>query len=338
MKLSAYRDFYKALQRIRFLYEATMHSYGVLYDTGRHAMRDANRRDEKVEFRLGERVLKRPLRVVTYHARDVYPELLRSTLLVRTVAAYEAFLVDCVEEISTRSREPFLSDGRLEFSQEQLLAIDAEEGIFCHIVKRTLRRLTSGGLKEIRKFYQRNLGTDLMPDAMDFDSLEEIHARRHLFVHRSGYADAEYVARHATSGATEDKVLLVPETYLADVFQRLERSGLHIKKTLETRFPEAPMRRFTSGGLTLPIHPEHLLYFSFIAKGEQGKLGFADLSLDLGNGKTLKDIVAWISDDGQNIRMLIGGDSSSITALRYILRERERVGSIKLNESFKVKR
>jgi hypothetical protein len=338
MRLSAYRDLHKALQRIRLLYEATMHSYGVLYETGRDAMRDANRRDEKVEFRLGAQVVKRPLKVVTYHARDVYPELLRSTLLVRTVAAYEAFLVDCVEEVSTRSREPFLSDGRLDFSQEQLLVIDAEEGIFRHIVKRSLRRLTSGGLKEIRKFYQKNLGTDLTPDSATFTNVEEIHDRRHLFVHRSGYADAEYIARHPSTGAVEDKLLPVSEAYLAEVFQTLERSGLHIKQALEALYPEPQTRRYSTGDFILPSEPEHLLYISFLTRNEQGRLGFTDLSLDLGNGKTLKNIVAWVSDDGQSVRMLIGGDSSSIAALHDVLRERGRAGSIKLGESFKVKR
>ena len=315
-----------------------MHSYGVLYETGREAMRSPARKDEKVEFRLGAEVLKRPLKVVTYHARDVYPELLRSTLLVRTVAAYEAFLVDCVEEISARSREPFLSDGRLDFSQEQLLAIDAEEGVFHHIVKKTLRRLTSGGLKEIRKFYQKNLDTDLTPDTAGFAKVEEIHDRRHLFVHRSGYADAEYIARHAATGAIEDKLLPVSEAYLVEVFQTLEISGLHIKKALEARYPEPPTRRYAVGDFALPSEPEHLLFISFLTKNEEGRLGFTDMSLDLGYGKTLKNIVAWMSDDGQGIRMIVGGDSRSIAALHDVLRDRNRAGSIKFGESFKVKR
>jgi hypothetical protein len=332
------RDLLKTLQRIRLLYEATMHSYGVLHETGREAMRNASRRTEKVEFRLGAQVVKRPLKVITYHARDVYPQLLRSTLLIRMVAAYEAFLIDCIEEISARSREPFLSDGRLEFSQEQLLAIDAQEGIFGHIVKRTLRRLTSGGLKEIRKFYQKNLGTDLVPDSSSFSNVEEIHDRRHLFVHRSGYADAEYVARYPSTGAVETKLLPVSEAYLVDVFRTLELSGLHIKRALELRYPAPPTRRYVAGDVALPSEPEHLLYISFLTKNEQARVGFVDLSLDLGDGKTLKNIIAWASDDGMIFRMLIGGDSRSIAALHDVLRDRSRAGIIKLGESFKVKR
>jgi hypothetical protein len=315
-----------------------MHSYGVLYETGREAMRTSERTYEKVEFRLGTQVVLRPLKVVTYHARDVYPELLRSTLLVRLVAAYEAYLIDCIEEISERSQAPFLNDGRLDFSQEQLLTIDSEEGVFSHIVKKTLRRLTSGGLKEIRKFYQKSLVADLASDATTFAKIEELHDRRHLFVHRSGYADAEYVARHPHAGAVEDKLLPVSEEYLAAAILTLEESGLHIKKVLEARFPKPPTRHYTPGDIALPSEPEHLLFISFAIKNEVGRAGFADLSLNLGHGKTLKNIVVWVSDDGLEFRMLVGGDSSSIVALHDVLRDRSRAGNIKLSESFKVKR
>jgi hypothetical protein len=165
-----------------------------------------------------------------------------------------------------------------------------------------------------------------------------MHDRRHLFVHRSGFADAEYIDRHASTGAIEDKLLPVSEAYLVEVLQTLELSGLHIKQALEARYPGPPTRRYLAGDVALPGEPEHLLYISFVTRSEQGRSGFADLSLDLGDGKTLKNIVAWISDDGRNIRMLIGGDSRSITALHEVLRERVRAGSIKLSESLKVKR
>lgn len=338
MRLAAHRDLHKALQRARLLYEVTMHSYGVLYETGREALRNPEQKGKTVELRLGAGVVKRPLKVITYQARDVYPELFRSTLLVQIIAAYEAFLIDCVEEISLRTRDPFLNDSRLEFSQEQLLTIDAEECVFRHIVNRTLRRLTSGGLKEIRKFYQRNLETDLIPDSLDFNKVEELHDRRHLFVHRSGYVDAEYVSRHGFPGAVVDKRLQVSEAYLAEALQTLEVSGLHIKKALETRYPEPPRRRYIAGDIRLPEEPEHLLYVSFVTRTAPGRAGFEDLSLELDNGKTLKNIVVWMSDDGFTFRMLIGSDSGSIAKLYNVLRDRSRAGSIKLRDSFKIKR
>lgn len=338
MRLSAYRDLHKAFRRIRLLYEATMHSYHVLYETGRNALRDPAARDEKVEFRLGNAVVRRPLKIVTYHARDVYPELLRSTLLVRLVAAYEAYLVDAVEEISRRSTKPFMYDRRVEFSQEQLLTIDANEGVYSHLVQRTLRRLTSGGLKEIRNFYQRRLGVDLVTAEPDFNVLAEIHERRHIFVHRSGYADAEYERKHPDSGVAEGKLISVPERYLVDAIEALNASALHIKTNLEALFPTLPVRQYVKGNLTLPDEPEHLQYLCFRPLSEGGMPGFHDLSLDIGNGQTLRDIVVWMSDDGDVIRLMVGGTDQEMKALRMLLRDAEKNDRIRSVDSFKVKR
>jgi hypothetical protein len=62
------------------------------------------------QITLDQGIVNRPLKVLTFHAKDVYPQLFRSTLLIRLVAAYEAFLVDTIGEISRRSDEPFASD------------------------------------------------------------------------------------------------------------------------------------------------------------------------------------------------------------------------------------
>lgn len=338
MRLSTYRDLHKALRHVRLLYEATMHSYHVLYETGRAALRDPTARDKKVEFKLGNEVVRRPLKIVTYHARDVYPKLLRSTLLVRIVAAYEAYLVDAVEEISRRSTKPFMNDGRVEFSQEQLLTIDANEGVFSHIVQLTLRRLTNGGLKEIRKFYQSKLGIDIVADGSDFDVVAEIHDRRHLFVHRSGYADAQYERKYRAMGISEGDLISVSEAYLVSAIDALDRSALHIKKNLEDLFPSQPIRRYVRGNLTLPDQPLHLQYVCFRPLSEDGRVGLSDLSLDIGSGRTLQDIVVWASDNGEEIRLLVGGEAQDMKALHTHLQNFRKKGYLRIIESFKIKR
>ena len=338
MRLSTYRDLHKALRRVRLLYEATMHSYHVLYESGRVALRDPSARDNEIEFRLGNEVVRRPLKIVTYHARDVYPELLRSTLLVRVVAAYEAYLVDAIEETSRRSTKPFMNDSRLEFSQEQLLAVDASEGVYRHVVQRTLRRLTSGGLKEIRKFYRRRIGIDVVPNGSDFDAVEEIHDRRHLFVHQSGHADAQYERKYPGLGIVEGDLISVSESYLVNTIEALDRSALHIKASIEDLFPSPPVRRYIRGTLMLPDQPQHLQYVCFQLLSEGGSSGISDLSLDVGSGRTLQDLVVWASDDGGEIRLLVGGDSQDMKALRMHLRDLQKNEHIRIAESFKIKR
>jgi hypothetical protein len=182
------------------------------------------------------------------------------------------------------------------------------------------------------------LGTDIAAEASEVARIEEIHDRRHLFVHRSGYADAEYVAKHPTPDAAEDKLLPVPETYLVEVLAALEASGLYIKRALEARYPEPAARNYILGDITLPSDPVHLIFISFAVLSDKGRTGFSDLSLSLSSTKTLKNIVVWLSDDGHQIRMLLGGDSQSITTLHETLRQRVRDGSIRMDDSFKVKR
>lgn len=338
MRLAAYRDFYKTVQRIRLLYEATMHSYHVLYESGRETLRDPAAKNEKIEFKLGDKVVKRPLRIVTYHARDVYPELLRSTLLVRLVAAYEAFVVEAVSEISSRSTKPFMNDGQLSFSQEQLLTIDLGDGIFKYIVQKTIRRLSGGGLKEHRKFFKQKIGIDLVADPPRFQLIEENHDRRHLFVHSSGYADAEYIRKHPSIGAVEGEKLLVPETYLIAAMEELNNSALHIKKQLEILFPSPPVRQYMKGDLALPEQPEKLQYICFRALSIADTKQFRDLSLEIGPNQKLRDIAVWTSCDGDQIRLLIGGTSEEMTAVGRLLNEAKKKGHVEMIDGFKVKR
>ncbi len=52
MRLSAYRDFHKAVRRIWLLYQATMYSYTNMYEVGRKLLRDPSARNESIELVL----------------------------------------------------------------------------------------------------------------------------------------------------------------------------------------------------------------------------------------------------------------------------------------------
>ncbi len=315
-----------------------MFSYMNMYESGKERLRDPAARNEKIEFELGGVAVRLPLKVVTFHARNVYPHMLRSTLLIRLVASFEAFLVDSVEEVSRRSNAPFLNEGRVEFSQEQLLTIDAREGIYNHLVRRTLRILTGGGLREIRKFYQNRLGVDIVALETDFPTIEELHDRRHIFVHRAGYPDADYIRKHPDVTVGKDHRISVTEKYLIDAMDTLNRSGLHVKDALETAFPTLPLRRYVTGSVELPDEPKHLQFMSLEPLLSTGSQGFDDLSLPLGNGKNLRDIVVWKSDDRKIIRLLIGGGDGDLKAFGKTLGKLLNDGQLRIVEAFTVKR
>ncbi|SRR5208282_3226394 len=271
-RFSSYADYQKTIDRIKTIYEATMHSYDVMYNSGREQLKDSTNREAKVRFEFGGKSVERPLKVVTHHARDVYPQLLRSTLLVRVVAGYEAFLVDMVAEVSRRSDTPFASEGRIDMSYAELLQIDQTSGVRAYIVNKGLRGLTSGGIEEIRRFYQKRLSFDIVAKTPDYEKIAEIHQRRHLYVHRGGRADGQYIRKFKPAGLGENQVIPVPEDYFLASIALLRSSGLHIKAEMEQRYPARLVHRYTKGGVELPADPEVVLAISFDVQDEQRRL------------------------------------------------------------------
>jgi hypothetical protein len=55
--------------------------------------------------------------------------MLRSTLLIRLVAAYEAFVTDSLREIANRSSDFLNSDQRVGMSEEHLLSLAENQGV-----------------------------------------------------------------------------------------------------------------------------------------------------------------------------------------------------------------
>lgn len=115
----------------------------------------------------------------------------------------------------------------------------------------------------------------------------------------------------------------------------LDTSALHIKRSLEAAFPTPPIRQYISGNVVLTDEPKHLQYLCFRPVSQKGKQGFDDLTLDVGKGRCL---LVWKSDDGEVLRLLVGGSDHEVKALRLALRDATKKGHIRAVESVKLKR
>ena|SRR5208337_515185 len=306
MAVSAYRRFTKTINRITVLYEVTVDSYRLLYDSGRERLRKEDVATATHEIRLQDRkTRKRPLTQLTFHARDVYPQLLRSTLLIRLVAAYEAFLTDTLREVADRSSEFLKSDQHLDFSQEHLLTLAEEKSVEQFILNKTLRSLTSGGFKEIVRFYGK-MSIDVAPPGVPLRDLEEIHDRRHLYVHLGGTADEQYCNKYPTSGAFFGALLPVDEAYLLSSIKQFEDSARHVQELLDARFPESQWV-YTQGLQQLSNGLEYLNLFS----GKVNNTTPLDFSLILSDGLTrLESLIIWLGRREKEFKLLIGGNAA----------------------------
>ena len=77
------------------------------------------------------------------------------------------------------------------------------------------------------------------------------------------------------------------------------------------------MRKYETGMVKLPPSREHLLYLAIMP---------------------LQDVVAWMSQDGEEIRYVIGGTSHQITALRKAVHKAIKLGDVVDQKGFKIKR
>lgn len=324
MPVTAYRRFSKAIHRITVLYEVTVDSYRLLCDSGRERLRNEDVGTATHEVTLEDKKLRRvPLSQLTFHARDVYPQMLRSTLLVRLVAAYEAFLTDALREVAERSSDFLKSDQRLDFSQAHLLHLVEEKGVLQHILDRTMRSLSSGGFNEIVKFY-RKMAIDVVPPEGALKDLEEIHDRRHLYVHRGGMADEQYCNTYPSVGAHVDGLIPVDEAYLLNASKLLSSSAKQVQKQLDAKFPDSAWL-FVKGSQQLCPALEHInLFFGKIVSGNP-----LDLSSVLPDGSTtLGSLVVWIGRKGNQFKLLIGGNSAQASLYSKYLHLSELSGTI----------
>ena len=336
-RFNSYRTFHRVGLRIRLLYDVTVHSYGLMYEDGRIRLRDKEQRSAQVEIALSTQTVKRPLKVLTFHARDVYPQLLRSTLLVRLVAAFEAFLIDTIEEISERSDEPFASDKKLEISQRQLLALAREQGLKSFLVNKTTRQLTSGGFEEIRKFYKSTLGIDIAPANTSPKLLEEIHDRRHLYVHRAGYVDEQYVHKYPASGLRVDELAPVTEAYFLGALGLFSSAALQVKTAVESKYPDPPVWHYTNGNQQVGNHEQVVVVTARILN-PTASAGLVDLSAPIGGGFTVADMTVWVSQKGADIRWLLSGSRLGVSSVFKSLAYHQDQGHIAQIDSFKVMR
>lgn len=337
MKFETLRIFLRDLTRLRTLYEATTEAYENLHEKGRATLRDPNHA-HNIEFKVGAKTIKHPWKTVTFHARDVYPKMLKSVVLVQAISIYEVFIVATMEEVATRSLEWLKDEGRFEMSNSRLLTILSNEGIERHMLDRHANSLTRGSLQDKRKFFQSRFSVELTGSDDAWDTLEEIHERRNLYVHRMGFPDALYIRKHPNVGATEGVKVPVDAEYLEATFATLEGSARHIVAELEQRYPDRIAPRYTEGGAPLGITAAHLHTVVIKCVAQSALPMMTDLDRQLPDGTLLREILVWLSVEEKKVTYLLAGDAGNLHPFFKQVSIDEDAGEIRIEQSFRIDR
>ncbi|MFY7938600.1 MAG: hypothetical protein ACOVOQ_14555 [Flavobacterium sp.] len=168
----------------------------------------------------------------------LYPFKLRQLILINTITALEVFLTDIILEIFKRDMKPFKQNEPITFQRNYLLSLSSIDNLKEEIISKDFRNLTSGGLAQIVKYYAKNFDIDIKNIGINFNEIEEIHTRRHLFVHRNGVIDNEYVNKYPEYGFRVSQQLKLDHEYLLYALEKISQFATLINKQLLLKFPE----------------------------------------------------------------------------------------------------
>jgi len=104
------------------------------------------------------------------------------------------------------------------------------------LINNECRQLTSQGFNYSKKFYESRFKVRFSDSSVALSTIEEIHDRRHLFVHRGGKVDTTYQRKYKSDKQIGDK-LEISEQYFYDSVNALLSLADYVTTTLDKQFP-----------------------------------------------------------------------------------------------------
>ena len=233
------------LQKIKRLHDATIYAYEQTSDFIKKRLKDKEIfGDTEITASLEnkERFLARSPYEILPKLANIYPEVMRESLIVRAVSQFEVFIVDTVWEIAKRSIEPFKqADKTLEYPQAKILSFKSIEEIQNEIITAECRQLTSQGFNYSRKYYEKRFGIHFSKCSVDITEIEELHERRHIIVHRGGKIDTQYQKRFAPQMETGER-LVTTDNYFQKAINNLTNLGEFIINCVDENWALTPQQ------------------------------------------------------------------------------------------------
>lgn len=231
----AYNNFKREIKELKQLYDLTAHLFmqehsriQVLLPISKSAM--------TISTNVG--IVNHSLNSLFEATGKKYPDKLRQLILISSITTLEVFLTDLIEEIFLRDITPFEEQLPIEFIKGQILYAPSLREIQKEIISRDMRRLTSGGLVEIRKYYLSKFKIDFGKFGVSINDIEEIHTRRHIHVHRNGICDKEYANKYPKFGYKVDERINIEHDYIISSLNKLSEFASEINKTAISQYPD----------------------------------------------------------------------------------------------------
>ncbi len=232
----AYNKFKKDLRDLRQLYDITYHLYQT--ETTKLDIELKSGTDISPTLKTSIGSIEHSPTALYRRLQHLYPFKLRQLILISSITTLEVYLTDVILEIFKRDITPFKVNEPVTFQKNYLLSVANIGKIQKDLITKDFRNLTSGGLKEIVKYYKKMFGIDIKNLSVNFQEIEEIHIRRHLFVHRNGITDMEYVNKYPHLGFQVGQKIKIDHKYLINSLNKLSEFAGLINKEILKKYPE----------------------------------------------------------------------------------------------------
>ncbi len=253
--------------------------------------------------------------------------------MISSITSLEVYLTDVILEIFKRDISPFKVSDTITFQRNYLLSMSSVNKIQNDIISKDFRNLTSGGLKEIEKYYKKLFEIDIRNIGINFQDIEEIHTRRHLFVHRNGITDLEYVKRFPAFGYKVSQQIKIEHNYLILSLNKLLEFGRLINKELSNKYPDANRnKRYYSGSNKFRKDLKNLMIDISILEDKFDIIDYLDnLEVD---GIKFADYIVQITVLDNSCNLFISGRNDAISKFFNPIIEH---GKMLINKTIEIK-
>jgi len=237
----SYNRLKSEIKNLRQIYDFTYHLYLQENEIIKEKLSKHSLKEKKlisVTTKIG--ATSHSLNSLYVYTQTNYPNKLRHLILINLITNLEVYFTNLVREIAERDIEPFKNENeKVEYFRNHLLNFSTIKSIEDDLLNKDIRKLTSGGLEKSEEFFLKRFDINFKNLGIDFKDIEEIHERRHLFVHRNGICDAIYSKTYPAFGFKPGDVICLQHDYIIYALDKILEFAGKINKQCLSKFPDS---------------------------------------------------------------------------------------------------
>lgn len=335
---SSWNKFEKEMKRLHQLYDFTYHLYLEEHEKLKGLIRRNKNGKISNPYSLHTQVksITHSVQSLQEYTKKQFPSKLRELILISIITSLEVFLSDMVFEISGRTLTPFKRQEPVDFIRGEVLTTKRIDKLKTKIINADIRKLTSGGLKETEKYYKKNFNIDFKTIDNNFDKITEFHERRHLYVHRGGKCDSQYLTKFPNPSLKVGQQIITDNEYMINVFETITNFASNVKDSAILNYPvnERKKKSFSGKLQTYNLNSMYIVKVDSLSSANIENI-IRDLKIYYeGKEIAIIDFVAQVIIEDTECSIVIGANDKVFKFIMKTLRQCAEVEVFSVNKLF----